>query len=318
LKATNHPSSLDGRWRNTDGEIDRKKAKTLLRTGWVLLLAGLTAGGLALAQSSPTGGAEKVTPSLRAIPDDNLAYPVYVTAGISSGSAFYLCVGTTIFLVTAKHVLFDPKTNQLYSSVATLLSYSKDLADATRNVLNVNLNSLQANKDLVSHPSADVVVVKLFDFEPTTRVAKPRAGVTPVSFAKAGLLWVDPQNVKTFDQVLTGNDVMIFGYPTSLGIQNVPQLDPLRPLLRKGIVAGTNSSTRFIVLDCPSYFGNSGGPVLEIDRQGFVSTLRIIGVVDQYVPFVQQAGSQTIAMQVETNSGYSLAVPMDYVLEIAK
>jgi S1-C subfamily serine protease len=111
---------------------------------------------------------------------------------------------------------------------------------------------------------------------------------------------------------------MVFGYPTSLGLQQSPQLDPLRPLLRKGIVAGTNPATRFLVLDCPVYFGNSGGPVLELDRQPFGTSLSIIGVVDQYVPFVQQAGSQTIAMQVETNSGYSLAIPMDFVLELLK
>lgn len=111
---------------------------------------------------------------------------------------------------------------------------------------------------------------------------------------------------------------MVFGYPTSLGLQQFPQLDPMRPLLRKGIVAGTNPASRFLVLDCPVYFGNSGGPVLEVDRQGFGEKLSIIGVVDQYVPFVQQAGSQTIAMQVQTNSGYSLAIPMDSVLELAK
>ena len=195
------------------------------------------------------------------------------------------------------------------------------MADTTKNIIKLDLTVLQANKDLVSHPSVDVVVVKVFDTGDSTpkgRLITTRAGVTVASFAALGVLGVDSKAVKRFDQVLTGNDVMVFEYPTSLGLQQFPQLDPMRPLLRKGIVAGTNPATKFLVLDSPVYFGNSGGPVLELDRQSFGTKLSIIGVVDQYVPFVQQAGSQTIAMQVQTNSGYSLAIPMDSVLELAK
>jgi len=138
--------------------------------------------------------------------------------------------------------------------------------------------------------------------------------------AKTGILGVDAtEAVKRFDQVLVGNDVMLFGYPHSLALQQLRQLDPDRPLLRKGIVAGKNPDTKSIILDCPVYFGNSGGPVLEIDRQGLGGErLFIIGVVDQYVPFVQLAGAQTFAMQIESNSGYSIITPMDFVLELTQ
>ena len=266
-------------------------------------------GSFAEAQAPPVTTAPKPTENLRAIPDDNLAYPVLVIIGNTTGSGFYLNTEKATFLVTAKHVLFDPVTKQLNAPSATLISYSRDLADTTKNIIKLDLTVLQADKDLVSRPSVDVVVVKVFDAGDSTpkgRLITTRAGVTVASFAALGVLGVDSKAVKRFDQVLTGNDVMVFGYPTSLG------------LLRKGIVAGTNPATKFLVLDCPVYFGNSGGPVLELDRQSFGTKLSIIGVVDQYVPFVQQAGSQTIAMQVQTNSGYSLAIPMDSVLELAK
>ena len=257
-------------------------------------------------------------PSLRAIPDDNLAYPVFVVAGNYTGSGFYIDAGKEIFFVTAKHVLFDVASNQLHSPIVTLISYSKDLTDSTKNIVNLNLTVLQASNSLRAHKAEDVVVVKVFNTGGSGATISPIPGVAVASSAKAGFLTVDLKIVKTFDQVLTGNDVMVFGYPTSLGLQQFPQLDPLRPLLRKGIVAGTNPAARTLVLDCPVYFGNSGGPVLEIDRQAFSISLSIIGVVDQYVPFVQQAGSQTLSMQLQANSGYSLAVPMDYVLELIK
>jgi hypothetical protein len=109
---------------------------------------------------------------------------------------------------------------------------------------------------------------------------------------------------------------MVFGYPSSLGLQNLAQIDYTRPLLRKGIVAGTNSAKRSLILDCPVYFGNSGGPVLEIDRQAFSTNLKLIGVVIEYIPFDQHAGSQTVGLQFLTNSGYSVAAPMDFVLEL--
>jgi hypothetical protein len=146
----------------------------------------------------------------------------------------------------------------------------------------------------------------------------PVRGVTAKEISKGGVLGVALSTVKPFDQVLTGNDVMVFGYPTSLGLQQLPKLDIHRPLLRKGIVAGTNPEKKSIILDCPSYFGNSGGPVLEIDREPLETHLKIIGVISQYVPFVDAGGSKTFMMQVVSNSGYSIATPMDFVLELVK
>jgi hypothetical protein len=74
----------------------------------------------------------------RAIPDDNLAYPILITLGDnSSGSGFFLSSAGAVYLVTAKHVLFkdrpkqevdakNPDLQELRSAKATLLCYSKD------------------------------------------------------------------------------------------------------------------------------------------------------------------------------------------------
>jgi hypothetical protein len=144
----------------------------------------------------------------------------------------------------------------------------------------------------------------------------PLPGVSIQSLAPSGILGAAVDNVKTFNQVLAGNEVMLFGYPSSLALQQLQQLDPTIPLLRRGVVAGTNPERKSIVLDCPVYPGNSGGPVLELDRDGFTTRFKIIGVVNQFVPFVQAGGSQTFAMQILSNSGYSIITPMDFVLEL--
>ncbi len=254
----------------------------------------------------------------RAIPDDNLAYPVLITLKSgSTGSGFYLNNGKALYLVTAKHVLFDPATQKLLDVGLDLLSYSKDPADSTPNLLTLDLSILQAGGNIKPHPSEDIAVVKVFTVNTSTTVS-PVPGVTGKQMAKAGVLSAPVDTIKLFEQVLTGNDVMVFGYPTSLRLQQLPQLDVHRPLLRKGIVAGKNPETKSIILDCPSYFGNSGGPVVELDRVAFTLHLTIIGVIGQYVPFVDTGGSKTFAMQVLSNSGYSIATPMDFVLELLK
>jgi hypothetical protein len=62
----------------------------------------------------------------RAIPDDNLAYPVLVQRQDGAASGFYLNTATSVYLVTAKHVLFELQSGRLRSSQLNLLSYPRD------------------------------------------------------------------------------------------------------------------------------------------------------------------------------------------------
>lgn len=78
-------------------------------------------------------------------------------------------------------------------------------------------------------------------------------------------------------------------------------------------MAGVNLALHSIILDCPVYPGNSGGPVIEIDQAGALSRrYMIIGIVDQYVPYAD--GGRTFTIMA--NSGYSIIIPMDFVLEL--
>lgn len=252
----------------------------------------------------------------RSLPDDNLAYPVLIKlSNGDSGSGFFFKSNTAVYLVTAKHVLFDPNTQQLRDTRMEIVSYSKDLSEATPNITAVDLATL-AKENVVPHPSQDVAVVRLFSIITmgTEEKFADLPGVKTELVSKAGLLCVGFESVKRLNQVLVGNDVIVFGYPTSLGLKNVPQIDSQRPLLRKGLVAGVDMRRRSIVLDCPSYPGNSGGPVVEADPEGFSKRFLIIGVISQYVPYAD--GGKSFALMA--NSGYSIAVPVDFVLELVK
>ena len=124
--------------------------------------------------------------------------------------------------------------------------------------------------------------------------------------------------MKTLDEVLIANDVYILGFPSSVGLKNMPQLDYKTPLVRKGIVAGKNKSLNTIILDCEVYPGNSGGPVIEVEKDGFISKYRLIGTISQYVPFAlyfKDMNSQNLGYALN-NSGYSVIVPNDPLIDL--
>jgi hypothetical protein len=107
----------------------------------------------------------------------------------------------------------------------------------------------------------------------------------------------------------------MYGYPRSLSLDlSLKQLDPLQPLLRRGLIAGINDQRKTIILDSPAYRGNSGGPVVELEQDNFMTKLRIIGVVSELVPL--REGSEDFFLQF--NSGYSIVEPMDAILDPAQ
>jgi hypothetical protein len=258
---------------------------------------------------------------MRAIPEDNLAYPILVTnESGQTGSGFYLNTDTSQFFVTARHVLFKENSDELLSRKVTLLSYPKDPSSDAKNIFVLDTYVLNKDGQIAPHASKDVVVVHVGGSEPgQPTVVQTVAGVTIQATSNSAVIGVGvPETVKRFEEVLVANEVFVFGYPTSLGLQNIPQIDYQRPLLRKGIVAGTNRKTKTIILDCPVYPGNSGGPVMEVEKTDSGLMFRAIGVVSQFVPAAEMwlnttYGYTNLSMG---NSGYSVAVAMDFVLEL--
>jgi hypothetical protein len=90
-------------------------------------------------------------------------------------------------------------------------------------------------------------------------------------------------------------------------------------LLRKGIVAGVSLSKQSIIIDCPAYQGNSGGPVVQVEHPNLNTTIyHIIGVAVAFVPFEEQWENKTLRYSHVSisNSGYTLVEPIDAALEL--
>jgi hypothetical protein len=122
-------------------------------------------------------------------------------------------------------------------------------------------------------------------------------------------------NTKAYKDVLIGNDAVMLGYPSSLTSTSSifgPQLDPLQPLLRGGLIAGVNEQNKTIIVDAPAYRGNSGGPVFELEQVDHFVNFKVIGVVSQFVALVE--GGEDIG--ISFNSGYSVIAPLDGILDL--
>lgn len=280
----------------------------------------------------------------RAIPDNNLGYPVRISlSGCSNGitsieaSGFFLNTGSADYLVTARHVLFresqgvpQNQTRPPQCNQADLLSYSANPKERIPNRFQLNLRELWKEGYVRAHPTHDVAAVKIGVFRPVsglkTKGIKGRnpgvvsslPGVKFLSRAPSGMLSVGLDAVGRLGSVLVANNIYIMGYPASIGIRKTPQVDYSVPLLRKGIVSALNYGKKTIILDCFVAQGNSGGPVLEVSRMGLQTHFAIIGVVSQFVPAVETWVNTTLSyynMQFH-NSGYTVAEPMDFVLQL--
>jgi hypothetical protein len=264
----------------------------------------------------------------RMIPDDNLAYPVLVILKNSSGttlgfgSGFYFGTANAEYLVTAKHVIVSGLPNEKTHKAETpdlvleLVSYSLDQPTPQRILLRVDFKMLLDRGDVKPHKTRDVAAIKLGilkEAQDHSLATFFSPGVTKVEFADSGLVSAGMIAVRKFDQVLVGNDAILYGYPASLGLPDNQQFDPMRPLLRKAFIAGKDPQRRLII-DGPVYRGNSGGPVFEIDPEGSEIYFHLVGIMTEFIPLTEKAADFTMLL----NSGYSIAEPMDFVLELVQ
>jgi hypothetical protein len=259
---------------------------------------------------------------MRYLPDDNLSYPVLIELEDgSSGSGFFLTyLDSKQFLVTALHVLYKKEglINVLRSTKAKLTSYDQNIALTSPIEFELDLSILPIKKD----DARDIVLVEMANMKTIADGydITPINGVRKISNGLAKIVLVGDTSLAKFEDVFISNEVFIIGYPNSLSFNNDPQIEYKRPLLRKGIVAGKNLIKETIILDCPVYFGNSGGLAIQVNElPNKQRQYRIIGVVSQYIPFVERLRSMQMGYENVNfeNSGYSVVVPTDSILDLA-
>lgn len=255
----------------------------------------------------------------RFMPDNNLGYPVLIRVGTSTGSGFYFRTDAGVFLVSALHVFFyrEKSKIQIKGGVAHLSSYGPNPETNKRIVLAIDLTKTPVRTNKLR----DVVVIEIGKVTGTGKWSYGNGVVALASGApQEGIVVVPRSSLKLFNDVLISNEVFVMGYPSSLGV-GTNQIEPHRPLLRKGIVAGKNHERKTIILDCPVYFGNSGGLVIEVSEKNVGHReFIVIGIISQFIPFVEELTSKQLGYTNRNyeNSGYSIAVPVDTIIRLTR
>lgn len=242
--------------------------------------------------------------------------------GTENGSGFYVNTDTSTYLVTARHVLYNDGGTLSDNSVE-LLSYSANPADTIPLKLHIDLVSLNNSGQIEFNDSHDIAIIRVRGkrvSHDNVNVMSWLNGVTVKTLPEThDSIGVNINDLKKYKDVSIGNAIVIFGFPRSIGIDKFPQIDFTKPLLRKGIIAGKNDNNKTIIIDCPVYPGNSGGPVMEIEEVWITITeYNTIGVITQFIPFTEIWENKRFNYKNIniSNSGYAVVEPMDYVIEL--
>ena len=244
------------------------------------------------------------------------SYPILLQVGSNYfGSGFFLDVSNNVYLVTARHVLYNVESGQnppplrATNLVCTMWS---EITNSGPNYMEINLAEAASSNEVRFSLSRDIAIVRICV---NANIGGLSLGYSWVAYATNSYSHfsktvLQGQTLK-YDDVTIGRDVFLFGFPRSLVVPQLGQLDPVFPLIRKGTVAGKNLHNKTIILDCPVYEGNSGGPVLlksvAIKGNAIVTSYSIIGIAIQFVPFVEIWKNEELNYYNSTvsNSGYS-------------
>lgn len=232
------------------------------------------------------------------------------------GTGFFIQDSTYFYLVSAKHVVFNPKNGKLYANEMKLTCYGKDPVKGDKIGFNIDLIMADSLGLIITQPNDDVLIIRM------GTVNNLGSEKFRINYYSAIQKLTESTNINTFpigyftkyEDVNVGDEIYLFGYPTSLGLKKSKQFDYARPLLRKGIIAGKYEPRKTLILDCPSYPGNSGGPILAVKDIVFRLEYYLIGLVVEFIPYEKIKTDQQVADT--TNSGYSVAVSSDKILEL--
>lgn len=238
---------------------------------------------------------------------------IHTNGATMSGSGFYLGDSNYVYLVTARHVLLNPTLKTNLATVVIASSYNK-YDDTNKIVRSLFLPTLFTNQNIRLGTNHDVAVIRIARFNESRTEYRFLDGVQHVANGEA---WILPMDIALrYKDVLLGNEAFILGYPLAIGRH---ELDPDRPLLRKGSISGKNPKQGTLILDAAVFKGNSGGPAFQYNHEFAKRSVKLIGLVSRFVRIVDEKRSSLYNDVTEvdiTNSGYSVIEPIDHVLEL--
>jgi hypothetical protein len=247
----------------------------------------------------------------------------------SSGSGFFIKDTSEIFFLTARHVIMDPqidpKTHKIIgyyfkSPSMAVKWYPRNPDKSTSNLMIVDLENLHKDGNLKfgSTEEDDFAIMRIAVLEQKEAYLSVNYSKNITRSGQSSSINGYPMYIlNSFEEINVGDEMIMVGYPKSLGLKQIPQYDFNRPLLRKGIIAGKDSNRKNIIIDCPSYGGNSGGAIFEIIKDGLASEFKLIGIVSAFIPLEEvwinpSYGIRNIEL---SNSGYSVVVPVQKAID---
>lgn len=265
--------------------------------------------------------------------DEMLNSPMRLKIDNSIGSGVLYNDSSNIFLITARHVLFDELKTKVGGKIITTYQFKGDTLRMLCYGFNSKTADLMSGEYTFSIDELNKMKLIMLSYENDIAVIHVAKFGQDKKDDSREIIWMvnmplkddsTAMNIYTTDRtfelrnIQPGSDIYIFGYPVSLGV--FKQFDIERPLLRRGIIAGKNFGNRTLILDCSAYPGNSGGPVLMARPIKDGTRYYLVGIVTEFVPFFDNLESQFFRYKtvVAENSGLSIAVSIDVALKLIK
>ena len=95
------------------------------------------------------------------LPDYFLKSPVHIIHNKGMGSGFFLQDSTIMYLVTARHILFDPQAGRLLSNEVSLISYEEDPFIGDKVTFRIDLQLADSLGTFITNGNEDIVLIKL-------------------------------------------------------------------------------------------------------------------------------------------------------------
>jgi hypothetical protein len=248
-------------------------------------------------------------------------------SGYSSG--FVVVDSLYLYLVTSRHSFIGVRQTPYYADFFLTNNWCKVLTyneyqqyGEQYSFAIVDLLDIYRKGDLKFDSVHDVVVIRFGKFNKERNLFSytiPGINTSKNNSLPSGIELNKFANVNNGD---LGQQICTVGYPRSLGLEDVPQYDFTRPLLRKGIIAAVDTVKGNIIIDCPSYKGNSGGPVFELikygGKMGEGVTYNLLGLVSEFIPYKEDKYDSNLNVKGTFiwNSGYSIVTPSKYILNL--
>jgi hypothetical protein len=238
-----------------------------------------------------------------------------------SGSGVFVNDSQYVYLVTAKHMIYRIDNsghflNILIDDTVNLTAFSYDLNHS--NLIRLDLKGSASNNLIICDSVHDVIVIMVgkIEYEGSKVMVSYTRYVK--KYFSSGINTQPINDIGQYNDVETGFDTFVYGYPKSIGLGQ-GEYDSTKPLLIKGVIAGKNEIKRTLILNAQVYHGNSGGPAYCFFPGLY--KFKLVGIVTQLIPVasqIYQGGSLLPIDKVASinSSDFSVIVPIDQIFKI--